>query len=60
MNDDIDMTATCKHCSADIEHYAGIPGSEYMTPFWRHLWASVASRPHPAVPDPTTIKQVSR
>lgn len=56
MNDDINKTASCELCHGDIEHYAGIPGSEFMTPFWRHLNASAVSKPHPAVPDPATIR----
>lgn len=58
--DDIDQTATCEHCGADIEHVEGIPGDENMTPYWRHPRGTVLSRPHPAMPDPATVTQVQR
>lgn len=57
MSDDIDLTAQCKTCGADIEHYAGIPGSEFMTPYWRHLRPT--DPPHAAEPDPATVRKVS-
>jgi hypothetical protein len=60
VSDDIDKTASCRICRGDIEHYEGVPGSEFMTPFWRHIDASAVSRPHPAVPDPATVREVSR
>lgn len=58
MSDDIDQTAQCKTCGGDIEHYAGIPGSEYMTPYWSHVHASDVT--HPAIPAPATIREVPR
>jgi hypothetical protein len=60
MSDDIDQTAQCKTCSGDVEHYAGIPGSEWMTPFWRHINAADVSRPHPAIPDPATVREATQ
>jgi hypothetical protein len=54
---DIDLTATCKRCHQRIEHYAGDPTSEFMTPFWRHLDGSVQAVAHPAVPDPATVQE---
>lgn len=59
MSDDIDKTAKCVICGHDIEHYEGEPGSEFMTPFWRHVDV-IGHRPHPAVPDPDTIREVER
>ena len=59
MSDDIDKTAECERCRGDIEHYAGIPGNKFMTPFWRHLDLSDPNRtPHAAEPDPATIQEV--
>lgn len=55
---DIDRTATCAKCRNPIEHYMGTPGSEWNTPFWRH--ASSRPQPHGAVPDPTTVREVTR
>ena len=55
---DIDLTAQCARCHEPIEHYAGDPTKEYMTPFWRHLDGSVLEPPHPAVPDPATVQEV--
>jgi len=61
MSDDIDKTAECERCRGDIEHYAGIPGNKFMTPFWRHLDLSDPNRtPHAAEPDPATIQEVQR
>jgi len=60
MSDDIDQTAQCQICGADIEHYAGIPGSEFMTPFWRHINVLDVSKPHPAIPDPASVRQVQQ
>ena len=56
---DIDKTARCKHCGRFIEHYAGVPGSEFMTPFWRHT-AESGPRPHPAEPEPGSEKETPK
>lgn len=52
----IDMTARCNTCPGNIEHYAGIPGSAHMTPYWRHIEGNGT---HPAVPRDDTIVVVA-
>lgn len=59
MNDDIDQTGKCSTCRHPIEHYAGVPGNEWRTPFWRHVGAS-GNRPHAATPDPATVREVTQ
>lgn len=54
---DIDKIGRCATCRREIEHYAGVPGSKYMTPFWRHVKAPGT---HPAVLDPDTVQEVPR
>ncbi len=56
----IDQTAKCLDamCRRDLEHVAGIPGSDWNTPYWRHVTTS--NRPHAAVPDPDTIRDCER
>lgn len=55
---DIDQTAQCVHCRYAIEHFAGEPGNEFMTPFWRHVDSS-GNRAHGADPDPDTIRDAT-
>ena len=56
---EIDKTATCRICGCQLEHYAGVPGSKYMTPYWRHADATAPPDLHGgADPDPDTIRQV--
>lgn len=55
---DIDKTAECRFCRRPIEHFAGVPGSKYMTPFWRHV--RLGNCPRPAVPAEDTIRDVQR
>lgn len=54
---DIDKTAICAVCTRFIEHFAGVSGSQYMTPFWRHMTGAFD---HPAVPQPGSEKEVER
>jgi hypothetical protein len=59
VSDDIDKVAECRDCRAEIEHYAGHPDLKSMTPYWRHI-GPIPGDPHPAVPDPDTIRAVEQ
>lgn len=52
----VDLLADCAVCGHGIEHFAGTPGSEFMTPYWRPIDGEPA-HPHPVVPNPDTIRE---
>lgn len=58
--DDIDLLADCLDCGRLIDHYAGVPGSEFMTPYWLPAADDSAVHPHPVRPNPDTIREVQR
>lgn len=53
----IDQHADCATCNQLIEYYAGIPGSEWHLPYWRHI---DGPRPHAAKPDEASIREVAK
>jgi hypothetical protein len=53
----VDQVADCATCHGRIEHYAGEPGSAWLTPYWRH---PDGPRPHPAKPSVDNIREVAR